>query len=76
MTTSNPLLWGASGALLVVALIGCAGSFGYHPHSSQMSVGAQIAGGFFWGWVAGNVKNWLGRRMFDKFTERERRRGL
>jgi len=58
---TNPIVWGAIGAVLVVSVIAIGRAFGYEPTSSEMSFAAAAGAGFFWGWAAGSVKNWLGR---------------
>lgn len=45
------------------------------PSNPLLQHPASAAGvGFFWGWAAGNFKNWLGDRLFERFQASERKR--
>lgn len=64
MKQSNPLIWGAVGGLIAALLVTLALVFNVktEPNPLLENPGIAGAGGFFWGWVAGSVKNWLARR--------------
>lgn len=65
---ANPLVWGA-----VAGALGCAivlvnqwtGTEG--PDNPLLSSPASAGAiSFFWGWVAGNAKNWYGRWLSER----------
>jgi len=64
MKETNPIVWGAIGAVLAVLLWTWLQAYPEMEVSggiSSMSFAAAAGAGFFWGWAAGSVKNWLGR---------------
>ncbi|WP_395449959.1 hypothetical protein ACHMW7_09180 [Aminobacter sp. UC22_36] len=61
---TNPLIWGAVAALICVAIAVIGRMTGDAPDNALLRnpVSTAIVG-FFWGWVAGNAKNWYGNRL-------------
>lgn len=70
---TNPLVWGAA--------LGVFGAFiALLPHVLPgmpvsenpllQSTGTAFGGGFFWGWVAGNIKISVGKWMIDRANRR------
>jgi hypothetical protein len=57
---ANPLVWGAVGAIFALSLFALFDFFG--TPGPEMRPATLILGGFFWGWAAGSVKNWLWNR--------------
>ncbi len=56
-TTADPILWGLIGGIVVGIIAGACILAGI-----EFSVAQPVAGGFFTGWLAGNLWNWSGRR--------------
>lgn len=52
----DPLVWGGIGAILVAILV-----FVMKLSGGTMTMAQPIAGGFFTGWLFGNLWNWSGR---------------
>lgn len=62
---ANPLIWGAVLGLIAAAMPIIDQLSGSEPSSNQLlrnPISAAVVG-FFWGWVAGNAKNWYGKRI-------------
>lgn len=62
---TNPLIWGAVLGLIAAAMPTIDLLTGSQPSSNpllQNPISAAVVG-FFWGWVAGNAKNWYGKRI-------------
>lgn len=57
---SNPLIWGAWGAIIFAVIAGIAQYLG------ELGTGGTVwgygMGGFFWLWVVANIKNRLAKR--------------
>lgn len=62
---TNALIWGAVAAILAVALWSLNQMLGTEPSENELlrSPVSVAAVSFFWGWVAGNAKNWYGKRI-------------
>jgi hypothetical protein len=60
---TNALLWGGVCAAFAAIVAVGAGWAGEVPGNRLLqNPGSAAAVGFFWGWAAGEIKNWLGRR--------------
>lgn len=62
---TNPLIWGAVAAIIAGALISLS-LMTVETSSTEPILNKPlwtVGGAFFWGWVAGNAKNWYGKRI-------------
>lgn len=74
MKQTNSMLWGVVAGLGAAVMVVLSDIFGtVRPDNPLLSNAGSAAGvAFFWGWVAGNIKNWLGERLFERFLAKER----
>lgn len=56
---ANALIWGAWAGIAAAIIAFAAQANGELTHGTVWGFGM---GGFFWGWVVANVKNWLANR--------------
>ena len=78
MKQTNSMLWGVVAGLGAAVMVVLSDVFGtVRPDNPLLSNAGSAAGvAFFWGWVAGNIKNWLGERLFERFLAKERERSI
>lgn len=61
---TNPVIWGAVTGLIAAAIVTLSKLSG-QPDSANSLVNNPLSSaaiGFFWGWAAGNLKLWYGKR--------------
>ena len=61
---TNPLIWGAVAAAIATLIVIASDLAGTQMPPNPLLDNPMTAAGaaFFWGWAAGSVKVWLGRR--------------
>lgn len=59
---TNSLLWGAVVSVIATGLAILAANGVIESSDAFKNIGQTAFGGFFWGWAAAEIKNWLWKR--------------